>query len=266
MRSHISRWALLAASLLTGVALLSSCAEGDMGTPESVPAPEAVVDDAPREIIRNADMALRVSDVRETTDRITSIVEQAGGRVSSRSLSMRGESPYADLTTRVPADRLDGVITAVSDLGEVITLGVVAEDVTTQGADLDARIDALQMSIDRLRDLLATADNTRDLLAIEAELTTRQAELDSIVAQREALTGAVALSTLTISVSPLSDMPSWTPPGFVAGLESGWGALRTLVAGLVTLAGFAVPFVGLALVLAIPIVLVVVLVRRRRVP
>jgi hypothetical protein len=58
--------------------------------------------------------------------------------------------------------------------------------------------------------------------AVGLELTTRQAELDSLVAQRAALSDLVALSTLNVTVDPRSEAAVWTPPGFVSGLESGW--------------------------------------------
>jgi hypothetical protein len=55
----------------------------------------------------------------------------------------------------------------------------------------------------------------------------------------------------------------WTPPGFVSGLESGWNALRTVTAGLVTLLGFLLPFLGVLAVLAVPIAVLIFLLRRK---
>ena len=262
-RGLVSRGTLLLATLLSAVAL-AACA-GESGSDSGAPVPnEAVEIEASREIIRNADMALRVDDVRDTVSQVSAITEQSGGRIASESVSSSGESFYANVTARVPAQRLDDVIAQVSGLGEVTFLNVFTDDVTAQGADLDARIEALQVSIKRLQELLAEAQTTQDILAIETELTTRQAELDSILAQRAALSDAVDLSTLTISINPRSEGAAWTPPGFVAGLESGWSAVRTLGAALITFGGFLVPFLGVALVVAVPIVAVVLLLRRRR--
>lgn len=257
--------ALLFASL-AAVLLLAGCAEGGETTAEGERAPtqDLATPESDREVIRNADLSLRVADVRDAVVRIDSITTQSGGRISSESIDSMGASVYATVTARVPAERLDAVITAVSDLGEVTSLNVVSEDVTAQGADLDARIEALEASITRLRQLLATAETTKDLIDIEAELTARQAELDSLVAQRAVLSDQVALSTLVVSVSPRSEAPAWTPPGFVSGLESGWNALRTVTAALVTLAGFLLPFVAVLAVIAVPIIALVVLVRRRK--
>lgn len=258
--------------LLTAVAaslLLVGCAGGDTMSQDAlteggaVPVQEVVVQEPKREIIRNADMTLRVDDVQDTVDRIDSITSQSGGRIASESVVSTGESSYATITARIPAERLDSVITAVGDLGEVLSLNVVAEDVTAQGADLDARVEALEVSIARLRQLLATAETTKDLIDIEAELTARQAELDSLVAQRAALSDQVAQSTLVVSVSPRSEAVAWTPPGFVSGLESGWNALRTATGALVTLAGFLFPFVAVLALIAVPIILFVVFRRRK---
>ena len=259
------RWAMAwVIAGIAAVALLAACEGGGMSETQVAPPQEIAAAEPDREIIRNADIALRVDDVRETVDRIDSITAQAEGRVASKSVTATGDSLYAFVTARVPADRLDSVIAALGSLGEVTSLSVVAEDVTAQGADLDARIQALQASITRLRELLAAAQTTKDLIEIEAELTTRQAELDSLVAQRAVLSDLVALSTLNVSVSPSSEAAEWSPPGFASGLQSGWNALRTLTAGLITLVGFLLPFIAVLLLFAIPVVALVVVLRRRK--
>lgn len=249
---------------IAAVVLLAACEGGGMSETQVAPPQEIAAAEPDREIIRNADMALRVDDVRETVDRIDSITAQAEGRIASKSVTATGDSLYAFVTARVPADRLDSVIAALGSLGEITSLSVVAEDVTAQGADLDARIQALQASITRLRELLAAAQTTKDLIEVEAELTTRQAELDSLVAQRSALSDLVALSTLNVSVSPSSEAAEWSPPGFASGLQSGWNALRTLTAGLITLVGFLLPFVAVVLLAAIPVIALILVLRRRR--
>ena len=249
---------------IAAMTLLAACEGGGMSETQVAPPQEIAAAEPDREIIRNADMSLRVDDVRETVDRIDSITAQAEGRIASKSVTATGDSLYAFVTARVPADRLDSVIAALGSLGEVTSLSIVAEDVTAQGADLDARIQALQASITRLRELLAAAQTTKDLIEIEAELTTRQAELDSLVAQRAVLSDLVALSTLNVSVSPSSEAAEWSPPGFASGLQSGWNALRTLTAGLITLVGFLLPFIAVLLLVAIPVVALVVVLRRRR--
>jgi hypothetical protein len=258
----LARWVVCVAAV--GLAL-TGCAAGDVGMEEeAVPLPDTVATEPGREIIRTADMALRVDDVRVAVDRVDSITSQAGGRVTREDVRVTGDSLLAELTARVPADRLDSVVTAVSDLGEVTSLSIVADDVTAQGADLDARIAALETSVLRLRQLLAGATTTKDLIEIEGELTARQADLDSLVAQRAALSDLVALSTLNVTVGPSVTAAEWTPPGFVSGLQSGWNAFQTVVDALVTAAGFLLPFVIAGAIVAGIVVLLIVAMRRRR--
>lgn len=257
-----------ASALILGTAALlalSACAGGDSSTSgEAMPVQDSVMTEPGREIIRNADMSVRVDDVRSSTAEATRITRDAGGRISQESVTATGEALYATITARIPADRLDTVIAEMGGLGEVTSLNVFTDDVTAQGADLDARIEALQTSITRLRDLLAQANTTKDLIDIEGELTARQAELDSLVAQRSVLSEAVAMSTLNVYLSPSSEAAEWTPPGFLSGLQSGWNALRTLTAGLITLVGFLLPFIAVLGVLAVPIVILIIWLRRRR--
>lgn len=258
------------ATALAGAALISLTACGTQGESESgadagaKPVTETVVDDQPREIIRNADISLGVDDVRTAVSQVNAIAQSAGGRTSQQSEYTEGENVSANLTLRIPAERLDGVMQQLSALGDVYSVNITTEDVTTQAVDLDARIAALQTSVDRLEELLAEAQSTQDLIEIERELSARQAELDSLTAQRAALSEAVALSTVTVWLSPASTVAEFTPPGFLTGLESGWNAVRTLTGVAITALGFALPFLGLLVIVAVPIVIVVLVITRRR--
>lgn len=259
------RWRLAGIMVMAGLALMACDPGGPSDSAEPVPLPaEEVLDEPDREIIRNASMAVRVDDVAVSVEEVVAIAERAGGRVSNESVNATGEALYADITVRVPAEDLDAVIEQVSALGTVMSVNVFAEDVTAQGADLDARIAALQASIDRLTQLLTQAQTAKDLVEIEAELTARQADLDSLVAQRQVLSDLVALSTLSVYLEPSSEAAEWSPPGFLSGLESGWNALRTTLATLITAAGFVLPFALVASVILVPVVLVVVWLNRRR--
>jgi len=266
------RTALMSGLAALALVALAACGGGSSssgGEGQVTPDKGGIVTGAPtanqsREIIRYADIALRVDDVRATVRGVTDIAASAGGRVANESIDAMGQSEFATLTLRVPAATLDETLQRIGALGTVTSLIVNSEDVTTQAVDLDARIAALQTSVNRLTELLAEAKNTTDLLAIEQELSARQAELDSLTAQRKALSDQVALSTVNVSIAASTVASRTLPPGFAAGFETGWNALQTVVAAVITVAGFAVPFLLAFLVIAVPIALVIVLVRRAR--
>ncbi|MHB1066006.1 MAG: DUF4349 domain-containing protein [Candidatus Nanopelagicales bacterium] len=218
-----------------------------------------------RAIVKTAYVSMRVEDVGASAARVRELVRARNGLIANEDSQATSESPYASLTVQVPAADLDAFLDDVAGLGTVDSVSVSASDVTAQVVDLDARIGALQASIERMTQLLAEATRIEDLLAIETQLSQRQAELDSLTAQRTWLGEQVALSTVTVSITPQTAIASVDAPGFVSGLRSGWAAFTSAIAVAVTGAGFFLPFL-LALLLILVPALVVIARRSRRIP
>lgn len=222
-------------------------------------APEQAVD---RELVTTGNATLAVDDPFDAAEQIADLVEQAGGRVEARDerAATADEPGSASMTLRIPADRVSATLDALDELGEVRDRHVETIDVTGTAQDLDARIAALRTSTDRLRELMADADRTSDLIEIEAELSTRQAELDSRVSERNRLSDEVAMSTLHVEiVAESSPAAQAQPGGFLGGLSAGWSALVTTFNVVVLVLGAIIPWLALAGV----VLLVVVTVRRQ---
>jgi hypothetical protein len=119
-----------------------------------------------------------------------------------------------------------------------------ATDSTSAVADVNARVAELQISVTRLQDFLRRSGRLADLLALESQLTQRQSELESTVAQQRALADQVGLATLTVEFEPPSAVSrsAGNPPGFLGALDDSWHAL--LLSGRLALAllGYLVPF------------------------
>ena len=139
-----------------------------------------------------------------------------------------------------------------------------ASDVTQQRQDLDARIDALTASVDRLQQLLSTATGITDLIAIESELTTRQAELDSLTQQRDFLVDQVDFSTVTVGLVTEAVAPDPRPDDFWSGVLAGWAALTAFASWLGVAFGVMLPWLVALLVVAAIAALVIVLSTRGR--
>lgn len=266
------RWVAVLA-LVGGMAACSggasdSSADADLGTEggmvaeEGAPAADSTVTDADRQVIVTGSLTVVVDDALEAADSAAQIVEAAGGRVDERS----EQAPVADqpasayLTVRIPAGVLTDTLDELRELGEARHLSLTRQDVTLEVTDLDARIQALEVSIDRLQALMSQAGSVADLLAAENALTERQAELDSLRAQRSYLAEQVALSTIYLSLLPEATTPEPAPGGFWGGVQTGWAALVTFFNRVVVVLGILLPWVALAgIVLGI-----VFLVLRRR--
>ncbi|QIG40439.1 DUF4349 domain-containing protein [Microbacterium sp. 4R-513] len=239
---------------------------------------------AGRDIITTASATVVVDDVPEATARIGAAAEAAGGYVESMSIGQNGQVtpvdpgvvdgttypyPYpttdgAWITVRVPADRLTATMDDLSQLGEVTASSINRQDVTEQTIDLQARIDATQASVDRLTALMAQAGDLSDLIAAETALSERQATLESYQQQLKSLDGQVAMSTLTVTLSPVAEPVEADPAGFTDGLIAGWNGLVATLNGIVIALGFLIPWLVLAAVVALLVWAVVRIVRRRR--
>jgi hypothetical protein len=236
---------------------------GDMAvTDKAAEAPSAVTTD--RQVIRTGFLSMRAEDVAKATFDVHALVKKRNGIISGEDVQSSGDSTYANITAQIPAADLDAFIADVSKLGTVDSINITAQDVTSQTVDLDARIKALQTSVDRMTQLLAQATRIEDLLSIETQLSQRQAELDSLKAQRTWLGDQVAMSTITVSISPQSQISEVDAPGFLSGLQSGWAAFVSVIMVAVTAIGFFLPFLIVLAIIAVPVAFVIVHQSRRR--
>ena len=219
------------------------------GQPESASdgiASEATVAD--RSVITTGTVTLTVSDPIAVAQDAVTIVEQAGGRVDNRTENPETDdrTASASLTLRIPAGDLDRTLTELRALGTVRNVSLNASDVTQQSADVDARVAALTTSVDRLLALMTQATSTTDLIAIEGELSTRQADLESMKSQRDYLSDQIEYSTITLQLDAKSSTDPGTPGSFWSGAVAGWETLVIVFgAGLVGL-GFALPWLVIA--------------------
>jgi hypothetical protein len=217
------------------------------GPPGTFPAPLPAP--AGRDLVRTAHVSVEVDDIGPAVRRVRAAVGTAGAFVAEEQSDETG----AWLVLRVPADGLDRLVEQVGGIGEVVARAGRVEDVTEQVVDLDSRVTSQQASVERVRALLARAESIGDVVAVEAELARREAELDSLLSRRAALRDQVALSTLTVEIRGGTDAGPGDDRslGFAAGLGAGWDGLRALGAAVAAVVGFVLPFVPVLAVLAV---------------
>lgn len=205
----------------------------------------APIDDATtREVVVTGSASLTVKDPRDAATRLAGWVEGHGGRIDAREIDDSGDAAHAFLTLRVPAGQVTATLKHLESYGDVTGVSVSNDDVTATGRDLDARIKALRISIDRLEAILSKASSSRDVVAAEQALTQRQEQLEQLTTQRRALSEQVALATLSVDLSAHEKTGTVDPGGFRGGLKDGWNALVDVVNRLVEGLGAALPWLG----------------------
>ena len=282
------KWSTLAIAGIAVLGVLTACsASHDSTAPQSggmtsapaagmkdgatAPAPEfgpQPPPDAQRDVVKTASMTITVANTSEAADKAAVLTEDADGRVDSRSEDAGSERGLArtSVVLRVPVAKLDGVLRELKTLGKVQTAETTSEDVTAQRVDLDARIKALQTSVDRLLAIMRDAKDPDALIKAEDALSERQAELDSLRAQREQLGDRIDYST--VNVTFVAEQIGGPAPkqyeGFIGQIERGWDGMVSVVGNLVLLFGLLLPWLGVLAVAAGIIYGLVRLARARR--
>ncbi len=222
-------------------------------------------------LIKKGNVALRADDVGKAQFDVQRIVDAHDGKVTEEKTTTDkdGNPAYTRMVLRIPAAQFDAAMKQLKGLegAELESANTSEDDVTTKLIDTRTRLKVQRRSIERITVLFDRAQSIRDIMAIEAQLSRRQADLDSLERQAAYLQGQTTLSTIVVSVDQIPEKKATKEKddtGFVAGLSAGWHGLTKFGVAMATLAGALLPWLALLLVLGIPALLVVRATRRRR--
>ena len=277
----MKRFALTAVASAAALLLLAGCSSssgtsspsegGRPVSPQQDKSASGTAEDgsvqADAQVITTGWVSISVSDPAAASADAAEVVETHGGHIDNRSeqAGTGSQSASAQLTIRVPEDQVTQTLDELKKLGTVESVSISSTDVTSQTTDLDARITAMQGSVDRLLDLMAAATDIDDLITLETAISTRQADLDSLKAQRDLLADQVAYSTIDLQLYESGAVPAGGPKDFWGGLVVGWNSLLTALGGGLVAIGVALPWLLVLAVLA-AITVIIVRVASRRTP
>jgi hypothetical protein len=222
-----------------------------------------------RDVVYRGSITVRVRDVGRAADRAEALATGADGVVFSEQSSTDPRHPrygQATLTLRVPPSAFGPTLDALGRLGKELDRQRSAEDVTTQVTDVDSRVRSQQRSVDRVRLLLGRAETIGEVVQVEAELSRREADLESLEAQLAKLKDVTDLATIEVSLvspdrTPAPVKDEGPDLGFLSGLRGGLGALAGVALVAVTVLGALAPFALVVTLLGFPAWVVL---RRRR--
>ncbi|MFD5481634.1 DUF4349 domain-containing protein [Streptomyces hawaiiensis] len=200
-------------------------------------------------IIRTASLTVRVKDVPKALEQARTGTENAGGYVGDETTTRDAEGrERTRVVLRVPVEKYDEVLTELEGTGKLLERSAKAEDVTDQVVDVESRIKTQRASVARIRELMDQATKLSDVVTLEGELSTRQADLEALLARQESLKDRTSLATITLSLSesPVKEEAKDDDPGFVDALAGGWSAFVTMLRWLAVAFGAVLPFAAVA--------------------
>ncbi|MFI2206329.1 DUF4349 domain-containing protein [Streptomyces sp. NPDC020192] len=200
-------------------------------------------------IIRTASLTVEVKDAGKALAEARTTAESAGGYVGQESTSREADGhERTQVVLRVPSATYDEVLTALQGTGRLVERTAKAEDVTDQVVDVDSRVRSQRASVDRIRALMGRADKLSDVVSLEGELSSREADLEALLAQQASLKDRTSLATITLSLSekPVRKAAGGDSPGVVDALAGGWHVFVTMLRWIVLALGAALPFAAFA--------------------
>ena len=163
-----------------------------------------------QKLIRRVNIDSETEDLETLLGELTKQISALDGYIENQELyngssyaSYRSRS--ANLTIRIPADKLDAFIGQVKDVSNVVSYNESQEDVTLTYVSTESRIKALETEQARLLELLGQAQNMSDLLEIEARLTDVRYELENVTSQLLVLANKVDYATVRLYISQVKE-------------------------------------------------------------
>lgn len=215
--------------------------ENGMLTTDSEPGAAALPAD--RKLIRTISIDAETEELETLLDALSEKINALGGYVENREVyngSTHATRRYrhAQLTVRIPAEKVDGFVEHVAGVSNIVSSNESIDDVTLTYVDTETRLKALETEQARLLELMEQAETMSELLEIESRLTDVNYQLESVASRLKTLDNQVSYATVHLSVTevqeytPVVEKTAWQriAEGFGDSLEGIWdGAVELFV-------------------------------------
>ncbi len=227
-----------------------------------------------RKLIKTVNMDVETKEFDALMGAVQAQVKNLGGYIENMD-TYNGSVYYgygpgvrnASMTIRIPKEKLDGFLHAVSDMGNVIRRSESEEDVTLTYVDLKSHKIALETEYARLLELLEQAETIEDLITIENRLSDLRYQMESMESQLRTYDNKVDYSTVYLNIdevevlTPVEEETPWEriSTGFVESLKNiGEGLVEFGIWFIINL-----PYLVMWAVIITVIVLVIKLITKR---
>jgi hypothetical protein len=165
-----------------------------------------------RLIIKDGRMMLIVVDTEAAVDGATRLIDGLGGYIiEQRAYDDADGYRFANLRLAVPVERFEEAMRRLRSLGDVIDESSSGEDVTEEFVDLQSRLENLEVTRERLRQLLEETNTVEEALEVDRQLRIIEEEIAVIQGRINFLAQRAAFSTIDLTIEPLIPTPTPSP-------------------------------------------------------
>ncbi len=225
-------------------------------------------------VIQNANISIVVSDPATAMDAVVKMTEEFKGYVvDSNIYKTRNENgldlPQAHITIRVPAESLTVTLEKIKSLVEDPAIDVLSEtrsgqNVTKEYTDQKSRLKNLEDAEAQLREIMASATRTEDVMSVFNQLTQIREQIEITKGQIKYYEESAAMSAVDITiqskaaVAPLT-IGSWQPAGVAKeAIQALINALKFFANAGIWMVLFFLPVI---IILLIPVFIIIWIIR-----
>ncbi|MEV7438131.1 DUF4349 domain-containing protein [Streptomyces griseoviridis] len=203
-------------------------------------------------VIRTASLTVQVEDVDKALAQARAATVDAGGYVGEETTD-RDEEDHerTRAVLRVPVERYDAVLDGLQGAGRLIERTAQARDVGDQVVDVESRIRSRRASVTRVRELMDRATKLSDVVALEGQLSDREADLEALLARQASLKDRTSLATITLELTETPVRKTSHEAGFLDALAGGTSALGLTLRWVGLVIGAVLPFAVVAALVAL---------------
>ncbi len=164
------------------------------------------VQDTSRKLIKNVDMSVETEEFDTLLANVERRIEMLGGYIETSNIyngsayNSYSNLRNANITARIPAQKLDEFLSLVSESSNVISKNENVTDVTLQYVDMQSHKEALQTEQQRLLELLEQAETIDDIITLESRLSDVRYQIESMESQLRTFDNQVSYSTVYLYI------------------------------------------------------------------
>lgn len=215
-----------------------------------------------QKLIRTYDYSFETLEFDASMAYVEQKVAEYGGYIESSETSGNTHR-YATLTLRIPKKKSDSFLKEVGEIGEIIYKSSSTEDVTLNYYDTTARLESLNTQHERLLSLLENAMSLEDVVALEAQLSEVEYEINRYTTMLRVYDNKIDYTTIRLSIREVEQIQVVEDDSFWMQIKKGFsGNTATVVNGLMDFVIFLITGIPFFLVIGVVAVILFFVVKK----
>ena len=168
-----------------------------------------------RLLIRTVNMTAETKEFDNVRNAVEDKVKELGGYIERSGVSGTGTAGSlhnATYVIRIPAEKLDELISTVGSNCTVTNSSESTTDVTLNYVDTKARLDSLRVEQEQLTELLKQAKDLDSIIVLQNRLTEIRYQIESAESTLRVLENQVTYATLSLRLREVMEIKPQEPP------------------------------------------------------